>query len=87
MTSGIVSARKEEDQAECEWTAEGGCQRGYNAAGPLFSIYILFLPRPGGLLQTSDESVLGQDDDESKAASGGMPIERRPSRQEKESPV
>jgi hypothetical protein len=41
--------------------------------GRSFLLYPV-LPRPGageGLLQTSDGSILGRDDDESKAASGG----------------
>jgi hypothetical protein len=48
---------------------KGGC----NAAGPLLSIIScpLTARSKGGLLQTSDGSILGRDDDESKAASGG----------------
>jgi hypothetical protein len=45
-----------------------------NAAGPLLSI-ISCPPMArirGSLLQTSDGSILGRDDDESKAASGGI---------------
>ena len=54
---------------------KGGC----NATGPLLSI-ISCPPTArsrGRLLQTSDGSILGRDDDESKAASGGRRRNRK----------
>jgi hypothetical protein len=60
-------------EAEGDWTAQDGCQGGCNAAGVLLSI--ISCPPTArsreGLLQTSDGSILGRGDDESKAASGG----------------
>jgi hypothetical protein len=74
VSSSIVSTRREEEtEAEGDWTVQDGCQGGCNAAGALLSI-ISCPPTArsrGGLLQTSDGSILGRDDDESKAASGG----------------
>src|SRR5271155_1491583 len=66
-------------EAGGDWTAQGGCQGGCNAAGPLLSI--ISCPPTArsreGLLQTSDGSILGRDDDESKAASGGRRRNRK----------
>jgi hypothetical protein len=66
-------------EAEGDWTAQGGCQGGCNAAGtaPFYYILSSYGQEQGGLLQTSDGSILGRDDDESKAASGGRRRNRK----------
>ena len=61
----------------------GRCKMGVKQAATLLDrSFLLYpvLPRPGagrGLLQTSDGSILGRDDDESKAASGGRRRNRK----------
>ena len=71
MRLGIISTRREEDRGCGQ--LDGVIKLGVKGAGTLMDrSFLLYpaLPRPGAggdLLQTSHESILGRDDDESKA--------------------